>query len=146
MARTIAEKLGIQLPMWHDKAACRNYPDSWWLADKYSKNNTKKAKEICETCPVKDTCLAWARRLERTTSMAGVYGGMTQQERREIRICMHENCDKPVQKINTKPRAHNNYCSLECKALQEKLVVHRERDSHVNKPTEYYMKGILHHG
>lgn len=146
MARTIAEKLGIQLPMWHNKAECRNYPSTWWIAEKAVNNhNAKNAKAVCNVCPVKAECLRWAQLIERDqATMPGIYGGLTQQERRSIRICGYENCDKPTQILNPKPRAQNNYCSEDCRTLQAKLVVHRSREKHVNKPSEYYMQGIVH--
>ena len=40
------------------------------------------AKAICETCAVREPCLSWA--LE-TAQDAGVWGGMTEEERRALR-------------------------------------------------------------
>jgi WhiB family redox-sensing transcriptional regulator len=43
---------------------------------------TERAKAVCFACPVIDTCLAWA--LD-SCQDAGVWGGLDEEERREIR-------------------------------------------------------------
>jgi len=43
---------------------------------------TERAKAVCRACPVIDTCLAWS--LD-TCQDAGVWGGLDEEERREIR-------------------------------------------------------------
>ena len=43
---------------------------------------TERAKAICRQCPVIDTCLEWALA---TAQDAGVWGGLSEGERREIR-------------------------------------------------------------
>lgn len=42
----------------------------------------ERAKAVCRACPVIDTCLAWALA---TCQDAGVWGGLDEEERREIR-------------------------------------------------------------
>jgi WhiB family redox-sensing transcriptional regulator len=43
---------------------------------------TERAKAVCRQCPVIDACLSWA--LD-TCQDAGVWGGLDEEERREIR-------------------------------------------------------------
>jgi WhiB family redox-sensing transcriptional regulator len=45
-------------------------------------DQTARAKAVCEGCPVRSECLAWA--LD-TAQDAGVWGGLDEEERREIR-------------------------------------------------------------
>jgi WhiB family redox-sensing transcriptional regulator len=42
----------------------------------------ERAKAVCRTCPVKAQCLAWA---VETRQDAGIWGGMTEDERRVLR-------------------------------------------------------------
>jgi WhiB family transcriptional regulator, redox-sensing transcriptional regulator len=41
------------------------------------------AKEVCHACPVRTPCLGWA--LERGVEH-GIWGGMTEEERRALRV------------------------------------------------------------
>ncbi|MGZ8613766.1 MAG: WhiB family transcriptional regulator [Actinomycetota bacterium] len=43
---------------------------------------TARAIEVCEECPVRNECLAWA--LD-TCQDAGVWGGLGEEDRREVR-------------------------------------------------------------
>ena len=43
---------------------------------------TEISKQICDGCPVRETCLEWA--LD-TCQDAGVWGGLDEEQRREIR-------------------------------------------------------------
>lgn len=43
---------------------------------------TAEAKQVCDGCPVVDSCLEWSLQ---TAQDAGVWGGMGEEERREIR-------------------------------------------------------------
>lgn len=49
-----------------------------------------EAKKVCRQCPVRDLCLQWA--LERVEEH-GVWGGMTEQERRAMRRRNTEQAD-----------------------------------------------------
>jgi WhiB family transcriptional regulator, redox-sensing transcriptional regulator len=70
---------------WMDKAACVDvdiHHDAWhpntanYLADTY------EALRLCNDCPVVDECLNYA--LDENLEY-GIYGGMTQEERRAMR-------------------------------------------------------------
>jgi predicted Fe-S protein YdhL (DUF1289 family) len=43
---------------------------------------TARAKAVCEGCPVRDDCLEWSLV---TAQDAGVWGGLDEDERRELR-------------------------------------------------------------
>ncbi len=45
-------------------------------------DRTRAAKAICRTCPVRSDCLEWSLV---TCQDAGVWGGLDEEERREIR-------------------------------------------------------------
>lgn len=52
-------------------------PD-WFFPDQYSQGATRRAKQICNTCPHQQACAEWAI----TTSQDyGIYGGLTPKER-----------------------------------------------------------------
>ena len=79
----LADVLGI--PEWYSDAACNTvvHPElnaDEWFPERGS--STKKAKEICNKCPVIEPCLEQA--LERGERF-GIWGGKSERERRAIR-------------------------------------------------------------
>ena len=66
---------------WQDHAACtRHGPDTWYPEHGEVQTTTQKAKRICKyECPVRLACLAYALR---TREGHGIWGGMTEKERR----------------------------------------------------------------
>jgi WhiB family redox-sensing transcriptional regulator len=70
---------------WRHKAACYGEdPEKWFPVGNSGPaiEQTNAAKAICRRCPVISGCLAWA--LE-TGQDAGVWGGMSEDERRQLR-------------------------------------------------------------
>ena len=45
-------------------------------------DQTERAKSVCRGCPVKEDCLEWSLK---TCQDAGVWGGLDEEQRREIR-------------------------------------------------------------
>lgn len=69
---------------WRDRAACRDAdPDLFFPIGTSgpSLHQIDEAKRICRTCPVCGPCLRWAV----DSGSAGVWGGTTDDERRNIR-------------------------------------------------------------
>lgn len=72
-------------PNWRDSASCREQdPDLFFPVSHTQgwKTQTKQAKAVCGTCPVRETCLEWALDTGQTT---GVWGGLSAGERRRLR-------------------------------------------------------------
>lgn len=67
-------------PDWTDQALCAQVGDDLWFPEKGG--SVRLPKRICSGCPVREPCLEYA--LE-TSQMFGVWGGMTEQERRRIK-------------------------------------------------------------
>ena len=68
---------------WRDYAKCKGEPVSiFFPADGDKKWTDKKAKQICEACPVINDCLEYALKAE----IWGVYGGKTPWERENLRV------------------------------------------------------------
>ncbi|MGI9021914.1 MAG: WhiB family transcriptional regulator [Acidimicrobiales bacterium] len=65
---------------WRDEAACRDADTAVFFP--LSDDEAGRAKAICATCPVREPCLlfALANREEQ-----GVWGGLTESERRRLR-------------------------------------------------------------
>lgn len=66
-------------PEWHpwmDDAACAELPPDMWFADTTHWADTRKAIEVCDTCPVKTLCADYGR-----DEKWGVYGGLTARDR-----------------------------------------------------------------
>jgi WhiB family transcriptional regulator, redox-sensing transcriptional regulator len=64
---------------WHERAACRDRDaETFFCVDPES---VRQALDLCAQCAVRDTCRAQA--LARR-EMFGVWGGMTETERRRI--------------------------------------------------------------
>jgi WhiB family transcriptional regulator, redox-sensing transcriptional regulator len=73
-------------PDWRLAAACRYMdPDLFFPIGTAGPSAAQitRAKEVCRACPVRTPCLGWA--LERGVEH-GVWGGMTEEERRALRV------------------------------------------------------------
>jgi len=67
---------------WRTRAACLiEDPELFFPISTHPDRQTTEAKAVCRTCPVRDTCRAWA--LE-TQQGHGILGGLTEAERRTI--------------------------------------------------------------
>ena len=65
---------------WRAEAACRNLDLEMFFPT--SDEETGQAKAVCETCPVREACLEYALA---THQEDGVWGGLTEAERRRLR-------------------------------------------------------------
>lgn len=80
----------IQVPP--DNGLCIGQPVEWWYPDLLTRNpreirmqmrmNSEKALTICGQCPVIETCRDYALGWE----LYGIWGGMTEKERRDYRL------------------------------------------------------------
>ena len=71
---------------WTDDANCRGKPTSVFFPPfSHSDNRWLIAKEICTGCEVREQCLALVMRFEYTDDKWGMFGGLTPEERRELR-------------------------------------------------------------
>lgn len=66
---------------WYEEAACSSYPAEMFFPSSEAPSAANAAKTICEGCPVREECLAFA--LE-TAQVEGVWGGMDAGERRRL--------------------------------------------------------------
>ena len=73
---------------------CTNYPDAFHppstadldpAATEVSKGDYQAAKKLCQDCPVRMECLAFALKHEVT----GIWGGLGERERRDFRYAMN---------------------------------------------------------
>ena len=70
---------------WRDDAACLDVdPDLFFPIGTTGPalDQIDEAKRICQACPVRKQCLAWALDLG---AAAGIWGGTTEDERRALR-------------------------------------------------------------
>lgn len=68
---------------WRSQAACKGLPNELFFPEQGdSQRRTRAAKKVCWVCPVREQCLDYA--LE-TGSRWGIWGGMTEKERRNAR-------------------------------------------------------------
>jgi WhiB family transcriptional regulator, redox-sensing transcriptional regulator len=79
-ARTVPEDLGRS---WRDEAACLDHPAEWFTGP-HAPGDTRRAIDVCNTCPVKQPCLAAALDLEVSADL-GIWGGTTPTTRRRLR-------------------------------------------------------------
>lgn len=69
---------------WRHDAACRDMdPDLFWPLGEgaTARKQAEEAKSVCAECPVREKCLDWA---VETRQDFGVWGGMTERERRAL--------------------------------------------------------------
>ncbi len=64
---------------WMADAACNGKPTEWWFPARGQ--DWRKAKTICETCPVQQDCLDYALSIP---FIVGIWGGTTGKQRREL--------------------------------------------------------------
>ena len=69
---------------WATRAACQGKDLALFFSD--AERKVKEAKAICAACPVRTACLDEALRAEATTTGAGVFGGLTSDERTELAL------------------------------------------------------------
>lgn len=67
---------------WRVQAACVGFQSLFFANGDLDDKATRRAKEICDVCPVSTECLEFA--LE-TNQRAGIWGGTTEDERRSLR-------------------------------------------------------------
>lgn len=70
---------------WVHDAACAPHPKEWWFPDGDRRtiwHQSARAKTICNTCPVREECLAYAIEND---ERYGIWGGTSQRERRRLR-------------------------------------------------------------
>lgn len=68
---------------WQDRAACAQIGGDLWFPDQGG--TTKHIKKVCATCPVKQECLDYALAMAPEDDRHGVYGGLSERERRALR-------------------------------------------------------------
>ena len=71
---------------WRRSAACTDADPDLFIGPDFESDRAKtrretKAKRVCAACPVRSACLAFAAR---TGTKDGVWGGMTEDERRNF--------------------------------------------------------------
>jgi WhiB family redox-sensing transcriptional regulator len=69
---------------WATRAACKGRDLGLFFSD--AEQKVKQAKAICAACPVRTACLNEALRAEATTSGAGIFGGLTSDERTQLAL------------------------------------------------------------
>lgn len=68
------------VPTWRDNALCREVdPEIWFVA---KGGSARPAKRICAACPVRVACLDYALR---HNEAFGIWGGLTEKERKALR-------------------------------------------------------------
>lgn len=70
---------------WRHHAACRRHDPELFFPvgdGELAAEQAERARDVCRGCPVASECLDWALR---TGQDYGVWGGMTEQERRDLR-------------------------------------------------------------
>jgi hypothetical protein len=110
---------------WRASAACADYPDEVFFP--HPNDDGRAAKRICAECPVARECLteALTKREEH-----GVWGGLTEHERRQIIAPRHTN-GLPTARCGTESgyrrhlRAKENACAA-CRSAGRAARARRE--------------------
>ena len=68
---------------WRDDAACLEHPTEWFTGP-HEPGDTRRAIEVCTTCPVRQPCLEAALEIEVTADL-GIWGATTPATRRRLR-------------------------------------------------------------
>lgn len=80
MAATV---LNIDRPEWQENAACIGEPLHTFFPQPGEHQHVKRAKTICNRCPVIEQCAAYALSFTDRT-LPGIWAGMTERDRSAI--------------------------------------------------------------
>lgn len=69
---------------WRHRAACIGQPTELFITERGQAKSAAKAKAICAVCPVRLDCLDFAMSFP-YRDLPGIYGGLTENERQEMR-------------------------------------------------------------
>lgn len=83
MTDNLADVLARFRPAWMRHAACAGMDTDLFFPERGDVAKANAARRICAACPVRTQCLEWAIAPE-TRAEAGVFGGKTIRERRQI--------------------------------------------------------------
>jgi WhiB family redox-sensing transcriptional regulator len=70
-------------PVWFADAACKGMTDMFF-GEKLDYHLRQKALATCASCPVIEPCREYALKLSQHLRLQGVWGGLTQKQRRII--------------------------------------------------------------
>jgi WhiB family redox-sensing transcriptional regulator len=73
---------GVRREEWEDRALCAEIDPELFFPEGRGIHTVRDARRICAACEVRDQCLAYA--IEHP-ELEGVWGGLTEKERREPR-------------------------------------------------------------
>lgn len=68
---------------WREDAACLEHPAEWFTGP-HEPGDTRRAIDVCTTCPVKEPCLETALSIEVSADL-GIWGGTTPATRHRMR-------------------------------------------------------------
>lgn len=75
--------IDLTVTPWREAASCLEVTQQVnFFPAKEDVAGIAKAKAVCATCPVTDQCLSWSIV---TNQIEGIWGGLTQKERRRVR-------------------------------------------------------------
>ena len=89
MPAAVRAELRAQImPDWGQQAACasRQVDPDWWFAPADDPNQSV-ARGVCESCPVRRSCLAYALVMNESD---GIWGGFDESERTWLRLALAE--------------------------------------------------------
>jgi WhiB family redox-sensing transcriptional regulator len=76
----------LERPVWRAEAVCKGLPISWFFDPVETVlEGGPNVREICRLCPVKNECLEEALTYENQADLAGIWGGLDETERKQIR-------------------------------------------------------------
>lgn len=84
-------------PDWRHNGLCHDDPDLWFPDGKTGPRalQAKRAKAVCQTCPVIKQCAQWALA---TRQEYGIFGGLDEVERRKILRKQRYQAENPERK------------------------------------------------
>jgi len=76
----------LERSVWRAKSVCKGLPISWFFDPVETVlEGGPNVREICRLCPVSSECLEEALTYENQADLAGIWGGLDETERKQIR-------------------------------------------------------------
>jgi WhiB family redox-sensing transcriptional regulator len=120
-------------PAWMDEAACKGKPIEWWFPrEGHGISSYADARRVCDGCPVRAECLAFA---QDNGERFGMWGGFTIKDRQRLRRpivaattpgpCI--NCGAPCPTRRDDAGRPRKYCSDTCCRSYSQTMARRRR-------------------
>ena len=86
---------------WMQHAACRGMNPDIFYPERGDMHSYRLATQTCQTCTVQHDCATYGLQLDEQHLTPGIFGGMSQRERRKLRAANRRSSALPMGRATT---------------------------------------------